>query len=131
MSSAQTLRERISDLFIFGPGQQPLFLAGSGDPNNPASLQAHGSHFIPASSAENSALIAFLTDALGTSIGGIPIGSTSGGETFRFEAGLPVLVSTSSGPNFAERAQPPGWRPIAPGITRGRVALGPGREGQM
>src|SRR6476660_3671434 len=104
-AGAQHLRDRISDLFIFGPGQQPLFLAGSGDPNNPASLQAHGLHFIPASNAENGALISFITDALGTSIGSIPIGSTSGGETFRFEAGLPVLVSTSSGPIFAERAQ--------------------------
>lgn len=117
-SRAQTLRDRISDLFIFGPGQQPLFLAGSGDPNNPASLQAHGSHFIPASSAENSALIAFLTDALGTSIGSIPIGSTSGGETFRFEAGAPVLVSTSSGPIFAERAQTLGRGHLLAGISR-------------
>ena len=49
----QSLRERISDLFIFGPGQEPLFLAGSGDPTNPVSLQAHGDHFIPSSSAEN------------------------------------------------------------------------------
>src|SRR2546423_2855816 len=101
----QNLRDRISDLFIFGPGQEPLFLAGSGDPNNPASLQAHGLHFIPASNAENGALIAFITDALGTSIGSIPFGSTSGGETFRFEGGVPVRTSTSAGPIFAQRAQ--------------------------
>jgi len=115
---AQNLRDRISDLFIFGPGQQPLFLAGSGDPNNPASIQAHGAHFIPASNAENAALISFLTDALGVSIGSIPIGSTSGGETFRFEAGLPVLVSTSSGPIFAERAQTLGRGHMLAGISR-------------
>ena len=59
------LRDRISDLFIFGPGQSPLFLAGSGDPSNPISLQAHGLHFIPSSSAENASLITFITDALG------------------------------------------------------------------
>lgn len=116
--SAQNLRDKISDLFIFGPGQQPLFLAGSGDPNNPASLQAHGLHFIPASSAENGALIAFLTDALGTSIGRIPIGSTSGGETFSFEGGAPVLTSTSSGPIFAERAQTLGRGRVLAGISR-------------
>lgn len=115
---AQSLRDRISDLFIFGPGQQPLFLAGSGDPNNPASIQAHGAHFIPSSNAENAALISFLTDALGVSIGSIPIGSTSGGETFRFEAGLPVLVSTSSGPIFAERAQTLGRGHMLVGISR-------------
>jgi hypothetical protein len=104
-ASAQGLRDRISDLFIFGPGQSPLFLAGSGDPSNPISLQAHGLHFIPSSSAENASLIAFITDALGANVANIPIGSTSGGETFRFEGGVPVRTSTSAGPIFAERAQ--------------------------
>lgn len=117
-AGAQHLRDRISDLFIFGPGQQPLFLAGSGDPNNTAALQAHGLHFIPASNAENGALIAFLTDALGTSISSIPIGSTSGGETFRIEAGVPVLTSTSAGPIFAERAQTLGQGRVLAGISR-------------
>jgi len=114
------LRNRISDLFIFGPGEEPLFLAGSGDPNNPAALQAHGLHFIPASSAENGALISFIADALGSSIGSIPIGSTSGGETFRFEGGVPVRTSTSAGPIFAERAQT---------LGRGRVLAGLSRTG--
>src|SRR5215207_4119550 len=77
---AQSLRERISNLFIFGEGQEPLFLAGSADPSNPVPLQAHGEHFIPSSNAENSALIATIGDALGSSIGSIPIGSTSGSE---------------------------------------------------
>ena len=117
-AGAQHLRDRISDLFIFGIGQQPLFLAGSGDPNNPASLQAHGLHFIPASNAENGALISFITDALGSSIGSIPIGSTSGGETFRIEAGVPVLTSTSAGPIFAERAQTLGRGRVLAGISR-------------
>ena len=117
-AAAQNLRDRISDLFIFGPGEEPLFLAGSGDPNNPASLQAHGLHFIPASNAENGALIAFITDALGSSIGRIPIGSTSGGETFRFEGGAPVRTSTSSGPIFAERAQTLGRGRVLAGISR-------------
>src|SRR2546429_3882002 len=97
-SRAQGLRERISELFIFGPGQDPLFLAGSGDPNNPASLQAHGHHFVPSSAAENGSIIAFITDALGASVANIPIGSTSGGVTFRFEGGVPVQTSTSAGP---------------------------------
>lgn len=116
--SAQGLREKISDLFIFGPGEEPLFLAGSGDPNNPASLQAHGRHFIPSSNAENGALISFITDALGSSIGSIPIGSTSGGETFRFQGGVPVRTSTSSGPIFAERAQTLGRGRVLAGISR-------------
>jgi hypothetical protein len=117
-SSAQNLRQRISDLFIFGEGQEPLFLAGSGDPSNPASLQAHGMHFIPSSSAENSALIATIGDALGSSIGSIPIGSTSGSESFHFVGGVPVRSSTSAGPIFAERAQTLGAGRALVGISR-------------
>src|SRR5438477_8328039 len=99
------LRGKISDLFIFGAGQAPLFLAGSANPNNPASLQAHGSHFIPASAQSNGAIISFITDAISGSVANLPIGSTSGGETFRIVNGLPVPTSTSAGPIFAERAQ--------------------------
>lgn len=117
-TNAQGLRDRISELFIFGSGQQPLFLAGSGDPNNPASLQAHGLHFVPASAAENASVIAFITDALGASVANIPIGSTSGGETFRFEGGVPVRTSTSAGPIFAERAQTLGRGRLLAGLSR-------------
>jgi hypothetical protein len=117
-ASAQGLRDRISELFIFGPGQDPLFLAGSGDPTNPAALQAHGRHFVPASAAENASVIAFITDALGASVANIPIGSTSGGETFRFEGGVPVKTSTSAGPIFAERAQTLGRGRVLAGISR-------------
>jgi hypothetical protein len=115
---AQTLRERISNLFIFGAGQEPLFLAGSGDPNNPVSLQAHGEHFIPSSSAENASLIGLISDALGASIGSIPIGSTSGSETFHFVGGVPSRTSTSAGPIFAERAQTLGRGKALVGISR-------------
>jgi hypothetical protein len=115
---AQSLRERISDLFIFGPGQEPLFLAGSGDPTNPVNLQAHGDHFIPSSSAENTALINTIGDALGSSIGSIPIGSTSGSESFAFVGGVPVRTSTSAGPIFAERAQTLGKGRALVGISR-------------
>ncbi len=118
LATAQGLREKISDLFIFGPGQEPLFLAGSADPNNPASLQAHGLHFIPSSAAENGSIISFITDALGASVANIPIGSTSGGVTFRFEGGVPVPTSTSAGPIFAERAQTLGRGRVLAGISR-------------
>jgi hypothetical protein len=116
----QGLREKISDLFIFGPGENPLFLAGSGDPNNPANLQAHGSHFVPSSAAENASVISFITDALSSNVANLPIGSTSGSETFRFVGGVPVKTSTSAGPIFAERAQT---------LGRGRVLAGLNRSG--
>jgi hypothetical protein len=120
LASAQGLRDKISDLFIFGAGQEPLFLAGSASPNNPTFIQAHGSHFIPASAASNASVITFITDAISGSVANLPIGSTSGGETFRFVAGIPVPTSTSSGPIFAERAQT---------LGRGRVLAGVSRSG--
>lgn len=115
---AQGLRDRISSLFIFGPGEDPLFLAGSADPNNPAFIQAHGSHFVPASAAENASLISFVTGAIGANIGNTPIGSTSGAETFRFEGGVPLRTSQSAGPIFAERAQTLGRGRMLAGLTR-------------
>ena len=116
----QGLRSRISELFIFGRGTDPLFLTGSGDPNNDASLRAHGSHFIPSANAQNGSLIGFLIDAIGGSIANVPIGATSGSETFQFVNGVPVRTSTSAGPIFAERAQTMG---------KGRTLVGAGRSG--
>jgi hypothetical protein len=117
--SEGTLRGKISQLFILGSGTDPLVLAGSIDPNNPASIQAHGHHFVPAAVAENASLIGFITGAISTSIGSIPIGATSSGVTFRFEGGVPVKTSTSAGPIFAERAQT---------LGRGRAVAGIGRN---
>ena len=119
-ANAQGLKGKISDLFVFGPGQDPLYLAGTGDPNNPLSLRVHGLHFIPASSAENFAVLSFITDALGRNVANMPIGSTSGSETFRFVGGVPVRTSTSAGPIFAERPQT---------LGRGRVLAGVNRSG--
>jgi hypothetical protein len=114
----QSLRGKISQLFIFGSGEDPLFLAGTADPNNPASIRVHGTHFVPAAVSENGSLIAFITGAVATSIGNLPIGATSGGTTFRFEAGVPVKTSTSAGPIFAERAQTLGKGRTLIGISR-------------
>ncbi len=114
-AAAQGLREMIGQLFIFGSGGTPLFLSGTADPNNPAAVQAHGSHFVPAAVSGNATLIAFLTGAIGSSVANLPIGATSSGQTFRFEGGLPVATSTSAGPIFAERAQT---------LGRGRVLVG-------
>jgi Putative MetA-pathway of phenol degradation len=117
-ASAQGLRGKISSLFIFSEGDEPLFLAGSADPSNPASLQAHGRHFVPASAAENASVIGFLTDAVGSNVANVPIGSTSGSATFRFEGGVPVKTSASAGPIFAERAETIGRGHVLAGISR-------------
>ena len=102
---AQGLRDEINQLFIFGGGQDPLFLAGTADPNSPINVQVHGSHFVPSAVESNGSLISFLTTSLGVSVSNIPISATSSGTTFRFEAGVPIPTSTSAGPIFAERGQ--------------------------
>src|SRR5262245_24461778 len=82
---AQTMRDRVAQLFIFGGGTNPLFLGGTADPNNPAAIRAHGEHFVPSAVSQNGSIITFLTTAVGQSISSVPIGSSSSGETFRFE----------------------------------------------
>jgi len=116
---AQSLRDRFSQLFIFGPGADPLFLAGSANTNNPLTIQAHGTHYVPAAVSQNGALIGFLSEALAAAVANAPVGATSGGETFRFEGGVPVRTSSSAGPIFAERAQT---------LGRGRLLTGIGRS---
>lgn len=117
--SDESLRGKISQLFIFGSGEDPLFLAGTADPSNPASVRAHGAHFVPSAVSENGSLIGFITGAIAASVGNLPIGATSGGTTFRFEGGVPVKTSTSAGPIFAERAQT---------LGKGRTIVGIGRN---
>ncbi|HWC72532.1 MAG TPA: transporter [Gemmatimonadales bacterium] len=100
------LRDKISELFVFTPGQQPLFLAGTG---------VHANHFLTSASTQNGVLISFIGNAVGSNVASIPVSATSGGSTFRFEAGAPVRTSVSPGPIFAERAQT---------LGKGRVFVG-------
>jgi hypothetical protein len=116
--STAGLRGKIAELFIFGPGQDPLFLAGSAGSTNPSSVQAHGTHFIPSAAASNGSIIGFIGQALSTSVASIPIGATTSGETFRFEGGVPVSTATSAGPIFAERAQTLGRGRVLAGVNR-------------
>lgn len=93
--AGQGLRDKISELFVFTPGQQPLFLGGTG---------THENHFITSASTQNGVLISFIGNAVGASVASIPLSATSGGSTFRFEGGAPVRTSVSPGPILAERA---------------------------
>ena len=114
-SHSGRLRQAIGELFIFGPGEDPLFLGGTADPNNPATVPVHGSHFVPAAAGANGTIIAFITSAISGSVADFPFSSASGGATFRFEGGMPVRTSVSPGPIFAERAQT---------LGRGRALVG-------
>jgi hypothetical protein len=111
---AQGLRDEISQLFIFGSGEDPLFLAGSAA--NPSQAVAiHGSHFVPSASTQNGTVISFITSAVSGNVADFPFSAASGGTTFRFEGGTPVPTSISTGPIFAERGQT---------LGRGRVLVG-------
>ena len=117
---AQHLRDKLSDLFIFSSGGNPLNLGGTSDPNNPESVRIHGDHFIPAAVASNGTVISFLTNSVGSNVANVPVGATSGGSTFSFQGGVPTRTSTSSGPILGERAQT---------LGRGRVLAGLARTG--
>src|SRR5688572_29087146 len=117
---AQGLRNALSELFIFGEGEEALFLGGSGNPDNPLTIQAHGAHFVPAAVEGNATIISFLTNSVAISVGSVPVSAASGGSTFRFEGGSPVRTSVSAGPVFGERAQT---------LGRGRLLVGLHRSG--
>src|SRR5919109_796865 len=117
---AQHLRDKLSDLFIFGTGGAPLVLGGTSDPNNPDSVRIHGNHFVPAAVASNGTVITFLTNSIGSNVSNIPVSAASGGSTFSFQGGVPTRTSTSAGPIFGERA---------PTLGRGRVLAGLARTG--
>ncbi|HEX9194330.1 MAG TPA: hypothetical protein VF871_11340, partial [Burkholderiales bacterium] len=110
---AQGLRDKISELFIFTAGQDPLFLGGTAGSDSATAL--HADHFIPAARSENGTLISFIGNAISGNVANVPVSATSGGSTFRFEGGVPVRTSLSPGPVFSERAQT---------LGRGRVFVG-------
>ena len=121
--AAQSLHDELSQLFIFGEGEDPLFLGGTGDPNNPESVRIHGNHFVPAAVASNGTVISFLTNSIGSSVANVPVSATSGGSTFSFEGGVPVRTSTSAGPVFGERAQTLGRGRVLAGLSRTGVSF--------
>lgn len=93
---AQTLRDRLGQLFTFGTCGKPLCL----DLDN-----FHGDHYVPGIAEGNSTVIGFVTEAIARSSSSLPISATSSGATYSIVNGLPVRTSTSAGPIFAERSQ--------------------------
>src|SRR3979490_2711617 len=84
---AQGLRDKISELFIFTAGKDPLFLGGTAGSDSATPL--HADHFVPSANADNGSLISFISSAISQNVGNLPVSATSGGSTFRFEAGVP------------------------------------------
>jgi hypothetical protein len=105
---AQTLRDDLTGLFVFGSCGQPLCL--DVDPT------VHGSHFIPALQTGGANVLSFVTNAVGVTVSNIPISAASSGAVWgKSETGLPVRTATSAGPVYAERAQT---------LGRGHLLLG-------
>src|SRR5438094_5186823 len=110
---AQGLRGKISQLFIFADGKDPLFLSGTA--GSDAATAVHADHFVPAANSDNGTLISFISAAISQNVANLPVSATSGGSTFRFEGGVPVRTSGSPGAVFGERAST---------LGRGRVFVG-------
>src|SRR5438874_6231433 len=55
---AQGLRDKISELFIFTAGQDPLFLGGTAGSDSATAL--HADHFVPSAVSDNGTLISFI-----------------------------------------------------------------------
>src|SRR5256885_3694735 len=95
---AQGLRDKISDLFIFGAGQDPLFLSGT------ASDQAtalHADHFVPSAVSDNGTLISFIGTAISQNVANIPVSATSGGGPLPIQGGAPRRAPRSPPPGVA------------------------------
>lgn len=97
-AAAQSLRDRVTDLFRFGSGCSSSVCLDVGT--------GHGDHYNPAVVTGGANLIDFLTNSIGISIANIPLNAASGGSIWgRGPDGLPVRTETSAGPIFTERGQ--------------------------
>src|SRR5256885_13481305 len=85
-AGAQGLREKISELFVFTPGQQPLFLGGTG---------VHAKHSITSARSPTRDPISVLGHAIGPDVARIPLTATSAGPTCRSAVGPPGPPSVS------------------------------------
>jgi hypothetical protein len=113
--AAQSLSARLANLFRYGNCAQPLCLT--------VNEAVHGSHYIPGAVQANLSTLGFLTDAIGATLGSIPVSATTSGVTFRFVGGAPASTATSAGPIFAERAQTLGRGRLLVGVNTTRIAF--------
>jgi hypothetical protein len=112
---AQTLRDQLVSLFVFGSQATPLQFLAPADPNNPAAGVIPNDAFVPQAGQANATVLTFLLNWMAGTISSVPVGTTSGGATFRFERGVPVKVPLSRGPIYGERGTT---------LGRGRLIVG-------
>ena len=96
VAQAQSLSERLDQMFVFGSCGEPLCLLLDPDNN-------HGAHFLPSRVEANGVMTAFLRNAVATSVGNLPFAAANGHQLFNFATG--TTTDASPGPIFAERSQ--------------------------
>ena len=96
-ASAQSLRDRVTNLFTFGNCGDALCLE--------VNAEIHGQHYNPAVVQGEDNMLAFLGNAITSAIGNVPFAAAASGTAFTFEGGVPTAIQISPGPVFADRAQ--------------------------
>jgi hypothetical protein len=92
------VRSKIREIFHFGTCSSLICLS--------TSTGNHGTHYNPDAEAVGQVVVDFLSNAITNSIANVPLGATSSGTTFAFDAaGLPTATAQSTGPIFGERSQ--------------------------
>src|SRR2546422_6231420 len=104
----QGLRDKISQLFIFADGKDPLFLGGTAGSDSATAL--HADHFVPSAASDNGTLISFIGTAISQNVANLPVSATSGGATFPIDGGGPGRDFGSPRPGVGRRAQTLGDR---------------------
>jgi hypothetical protein len=95
---AQDAQTQVREIFHFGTCSSLICLS--------TSTGIHGTHYNPDAEAVGQTVIDFLNSAITNSVANMPLGATSSGTTFAFDAsGLPVATAQSTGPIFGERSQ--------------------------
>jgi len=97
-AQAQDARTKVREIFHFGTCDVLICLS--------TTTGVHGTHYNPDAAAVGQVVVDFLTDAMTNSVASVPLGATSSGTTFTFDAGgLPVATAQSTGPILGERSQ--------------------------
>lgn len=97
-NAQEDVRSKVREIFHFGTCSSLICLS--------LSTGNHGSHFNPDANAVGEVVVDFLSNAITNSVSNLPLGATSSGTTFAFDAaGLPIATAQSTGPILAERAQ--------------------------
>jgi hypothetical protein len=109
---AQTMRDAIERLFIFGQCGEPVCLD--------VSAEVHGQHYKVGAGRSAEEIVAFLQQSIGSSLASVPLPSSNSGQLFRVENGQLVSTASSAGPIYLERSQT---------LGRGTVILGANTAG--